>query len=82
MSKAPFENTYHHRKVAENATKPCNICFKPTSSVLITPNNKVQQTLPFLIIRHSFWFRISSTYVSAISQTEASVSLTQKKLQA
>ncbi|KAL1597360.1 hypothetical protein SLS59_007389 [Nothophoma quercina] len=40
MSKAPFENTYHHRKVAENATKPCNICFKPTSSVLITPNNK------------------------------------------
>ncbi|KAG9197908.1 hypothetical protein B5807_03613 [Epicoccum nigrum] len=40
MSKAPFENTWYHRKVAENATKPCNICFKPTSSVLITPNNK------------------------------------------
>jgi hypothetical protein len=41
MSKAPFENTWYHRKVAENASKPCNICFKPTSSVLITPNNKV-----------------------------------------
>ncbi|KAF1928590.1 DUF1742-domain-containing protein [Didymella exigua CBS 183.55] len=40
MSKAPFENTWHHRKVAEDATKPCNICYKPTSSVLITPNNK------------------------------------------
>ncbi|KAL1655225.1 hypothetical protein SLS61_002109 [Didymella pomorum] len=40
MSKAPFENTWYHRKVAENASKPCNICFKPTSSVLITPNNK------------------------------------------
>lgn len=40
MSKAPFENTWYHRKVAETATKPCNICFKPTSSVLITPNNK------------------------------------------
>ncbi|KAJ4352681.1 hypothetical protein N0V95_004065 [Ascochyta clinopodiicola] len=40
MSKAPFENTWHHRKVAETASKPCNICFKPTSSVLITPNNK------------------------------------------
>ncbi|KAH6639412.1 VPS4-associated protein 1 [Boeremia exigua] len=40
MSKAPFENTWYHRKVAENATKPCNICYKPTSSVLITPSNK------------------------------------------
>jgi hypothetical protein len=43
MSKAPFENTWYHRKVAENATKPCNICFKPTASVLITPNNKVRE---------------------------------------
>ncbi|KAF2625271.1 DUF1742-domain-containing protein [Macroventuria anomochaeta] len=40
MSKAPFDNTWYHRKVAGSASKPCNICFKPTSSVLITPNNK------------------------------------------
>ncbi|RYZ64889.1 MAG: hypothetical protein EOP09_15215, partial [Proteobacteria bacterium] len=43
MSKAPFENTWFHRKVAGTASKPCNICFKPTSSVLITPKIEVRQ---------------------------------------
>jgi hypothetical protein len=36
-----FPNAYAHRKVAETKTKPCDICFKLSSSVLITPDNKV-----------------------------------------
>lgn len=35
-----LENIYHHRRVAETSTKSCWICYKPTSSVLITPDNK------------------------------------------
>ncbi|CAK7206604.1 hypothetical protein SEUCBS139899_009404 [Sporothrix eucalyptigena] len=35
-----FPNIYTHRKVAEGSAKGCEICFKPTSSVLITPENK------------------------------------------
>ncbi|KAH7148295.1 VPS4-associated protein 1 [Dactylonectria macrodidyma] len=36
----PFPNIYHHRKVAESASKACDVCYKPSSSVLITPDNK------------------------------------------
>lgn len=35
-----MENVWHLRRVADNASKACWICFKPTTSVLITPNNK------------------------------------------
>lgn len=35
-----MENIWHHRKVAETAQRACMICFKPSSSVLITPDNK------------------------------------------
>ncbi|KAK1760140.1 VPS4-associated protein 1 [Echria macrotheca] len=35
-----FPNEYSHRRVAETSAKPCDICFKPSSSVLITPDNK------------------------------------------
>lgn len=38
---APFPNIYTHRKVAETAAKSCDICYKPSSSVLITPDKKV-----------------------------------------
>ncbi|KAG6000062.1 hypothetical protein E4U21_005986 [Claviceps maximensis] len=37
---APFPNLYTHRKVAETAAKACDICYKPSSSVLITADNK------------------------------------------
>jgi len=40
-----LENTWYLRRVAENAAKACWICYKPTTSVLITPNNKVIQGL-------------------------------------
>ncbi|KAH6884827.1 VPS4-associated protein 1 [Thelonectria olida] len=35
-----FPNVYHHRRVAESASKACDICYKPSTSVLITPDNK------------------------------------------
>lgn len=36
-----FPNVYTHRKVAETKLKACDICYKLSSSVLITPDNKV-----------------------------------------
>ncbi|KAJ5238502.1 Protein of unknown function DUF1742 [Penicillium chermesinum] len=33
-------NVYHLRRVADTSSKACLICFKPSTSVLITPDNK------------------------------------------
>ncbi|THC89333.1 hypothetical protein EYZ11_011216 [Aspergillus tanneri] len=33
-------NIWHLRRVAETAAKACSVCHKPSSSVLITPDNK------------------------------------------
>jgi hypothetical protein len=41
---APFPNIYTHRKVAEASAKACDICYKPSTSVLITPDKKVYWT--------------------------------------
>ncbi|KAF2280604.1 DUF1742-domain-containing protein [Westerdykella ornata] len=35
-----LQNVWHHRRVADASAKPCWICYKPSSSVLITPDNK------------------------------------------
>ncbi|KAL8701148.1 MAG: hypothetical protein Q9201_005064 [Fulgogasparrea decipioides] len=35
-----LQNTWHLRRVAEATAKPCDICYKPTTSVLITPDQK------------------------------------------
>lgn len=35
-----MENIWHHRRVAETAAKSCMVCYKPSSSVLITPDTK------------------------------------------
>ncbi|KAF2100676.1 DUF1742-domain-containing protein [Rhizodiscina lignyota] len=35
-----LKNEWHHRKVAEGQAKACWVCFKPSTSVLITPDNK------------------------------------------
>jgi hypothetical protein len=35
-----FPNIWHHRKVAESAAKGCDICYKPSTSVLITPEKQ------------------------------------------
>ncbi|KAE8453116.1 hypothetical protein EG329_012303 [Mollisiaceae sp. DMI_Dod_QoI] len=37
---ASFPNVYTHRKVAETASKACEICYKPSTSVLVTVENK------------------------------------------
>lgn len=39
---ASFPNVYTHRKVAETASKRCEICFKPSTSVLVTPDKQVR----------------------------------------
>ena len=36
----PIPNVWHLRTVAEVSRKNCMICFKPSTSVLITPNSK------------------------------------------
>ena len=38
-------NVWHLRRVAEASGKPCDICYKPTTSVLITPDNKVHNIM-------------------------------------
>ncbi|KAK4175820.1 VPS4-associated protein 1 [Triangularia setosa] len=35
-----FPNDYTHRKVSETAAKSCEICYRPSSSVLITSDSK------------------------------------------
>ncbi|MCJ1292689.1 hypothetical protein MMC34_004242 [Xylographa carneopallida] len=35
-----LSNIWHLRTVAESSSKPCYVCYKPTLSVLITPDNK------------------------------------------
>ncbi|KAH8904149.1 DUF1742-domain-containing protein [Coniochaeta sp. PMI_546] len=35
-----FPNNYTHRRVAETSARACEICFKLSTSVLITPDNK------------------------------------------
>ncbi|KAM0513266.1 hypothetical protein ACHAPE_007918 [Trichoderma viride] len=37
---APFANLYTQRKVAEAAAKACDVCYKPSTSVLITADKK------------------------------------------
>lgn len=39
---AAFPNVYTHRKVAETSSKACDVCYKPSTSVLITTDKKVR----------------------------------------
>ncbi|KAL8733349.1 MAG: hypothetical protein Q9166_002173 [cf. Caloplaca sp. 2 TL-2023] len=38
-----LQNVWHLRRVAEASAKPCHVCYKPTTSVLITPDQKVRK---------------------------------------
>jgi chromatin remodeling complex protein RSC6 len=40
MAAPPIPNTWHLRTVAEVSAKNCMICLKPSTAVLITPDNK------------------------------------------
>ncbi|KAF2229353.1 DUF1742-domain-containing protein [Viridothelium virens] len=33
-------NVWHHRRVADSGAKACYVCYKPSTTVLITPDNK------------------------------------------
>lgn len=44
-------NVWHLRRVADTAAKACFVCYKPSASVLITPDNKVGAAL-LLRCRH------------------------------
>ncbi|KAI9734730.1 MAG: hypothetical protein M1818_006717 [Claussenomyces sp. TS43310] len=35
-----FQNVYSHRKVAGTSSRACEICYKPSTSVLVAPENK------------------------------------------
>lgn len=35
-------NVWHLRRVANTSSKACDICYKPTTSVLVTPDNRVR----------------------------------------
>ncbi|KUI73653.1 hypothetical protein VM1G_09613 [Cytospora mali] len=37
---ASFPNVYTHRKVAETASKGCDLCYRPSTSVLVTPEKQ------------------------------------------
>ncbi|KAH7356710.1 VPS4-associated protein 1 [Rhexocercosporidium sp. MPI-PUGE-AT-0058] len=37
---ASFANIYIHRKVADTASKACEICYRPSTSVMVAPDNK------------------------------------------
>lgn len=39
MSSAPFPNSYVSRLVAPSDSKACSICYKPTTTVLVSSNN-------------------------------------------
>ena len=39
MATSGLTNLYHRRLVADSAAKPCWICYKPSSTVLITPDS-------------------------------------------
>ena len=61
-------NVWHLRKVAESSAKPCDICYKPTTGVLITPDQKVIAGPIRLIIRLKK-HRTTFTYVKGMSKT-------------
>jgi hypothetical protein len=57
-----FQNIYTHRRVADTSSKACEICYKPSTSVLVAPENKVN-ILPgsfcifvFLTIPQDFFY--------------------------
>lgn len=41
-------NVWHLRRVADSSAKACYICYKPSTSVLITPDNKVR--VPYISV--------------------------------
>ena len=70
-------NVYHLRTVAEASSKACYVCYKPSTKVMITPDNKVRSSFslapspvswsPVAGAVPTISARTSSTFVSLIS---------------
>jgi hypothetical protein len=56
-----FPNVYTHRKVADTKAKSCDICYKLSTSVLITADNKVRPLPPLGPVSSLTLCRIGST---------------------
>ena len=64
-----FPNVYAHRKVAETSAKSCDVCYRPTSSVLITSDSKAGSEISSGLLRLELTAvpaRTFSTYVQSI----------------
>lgn len=62
---ASFANIYTHRKVADTASKPCEICYRPSTSVMVAPENKVchpemSMCISILISNQDFFYVCAS----------------------
>jgi AAA-ATPase Vps4-associated protein 1 len=72
MANPAIPNIYHLRTVAEVSAKPCTICFRPSTAVLITPDSKVCHAEPVLFPRCAMPYlsyiprRISDASVSVL----------------
>jgi len=61
MATSILPNIWYHRRVADSAAKSCWICYKPSTSVLITPDNKVSsgssllRAAPYIIYQDFFY---------------------------
>ncbi|KAF2840752.1 DUF1742-domain-containing protein [Patellaria atrata CBS 101060] len=49
-----LSNVWHHRRVADTSAKACWICYKPSTHVLITEDNKARKQLT----QSKDWFHI------------------------
>ena len=81
VAMAALPNVWNLRTVAEASTKSCYICYKPTTAVLITSDNKVRlaallERVPILLIPamnypcQHFARRTSSMSARSISKTK------------
>ncbi|PWY93709.1 DUF1742-domain-containing protein [Aspergillus sclerotioniger CBS 115572] len=66
-----LQNVWHLRRVADTAAKACHICYKPSSSVLITPDNRdFFYVCPSHLTDHHFCSPIVDTEAAAAKARE------------
>jgi len=69
---SPLPNEWHLRTVAESSAKACYVCYKPTTRVLITPDNKVRGRLELKYklygFSHCLFLQISFLEVTSLCQ--------------
>jgi hypothetical protein len=69
-----FPNVWHHRRVADTSAKPCDVCYKPSSSVLLNPHNKdFFYICPVHLKDGSFCTPIIDTEIEAAKEREEAI---------